>query len=298
MIKLKSHHNYVAFFLTLACNLNCPYCINLHGSGSRYKQAKRKHLSVKEWIEAANRLELIDDLPITLQGGEPTLYKGFDILTREVKPEIKMDLLTNMTFDVDWFIKNVPVSRFNRSAPYAPIRVSYHPGQNDINELIYKTKKMEDAGFRVGIYSVLHPDEEIKKHILEVKERCLNEGIDFRLKEFLGEWNGKMYGTFKYPDSVGAKKFKYCKCKTTELLVDPAGYVYKCHSDLYNGREPYANILDKDFNADMIDEYRECYFYGDCNPCDVKIKTNRFQQYGHTSVDIIDIRDIGENFNN
>jgi len=48
----------------------------------------------------------------------------------------------------------------------------------------------------------------------------------------------------------------------------------------------------------MIDEYRECYFYGDCNPCDVKIKTNRFQQYGHTSVDIIDIRDIGENFNN
>ena len=44
----------------------------------------------------------------------------------------------------------------------------------------------------------------------------------------------------------------------------------------------------------MIDEYRDCYVYGDCNPCDVKVKTNRFQQFGHTSVDIIDIRELDE----
>ena len=294
MIKLKSHHNYVAFFLTLACNLNCSYCINLHNGGSRYAQATRKQFTYKEWIEAANKLELRDDLPITLQGGEPTLLKGFDIFTKEVKPEIKMDLLTNMQFDVDWFIKNVPVERFTRKAPYAPIRVSYHPGQNEINDLIYKTKKMEDAGFRVGIFGIEMPDEKLNKHILEVKEKALKEGIDFRTKEFLGEYNGKLYGTFKYTDSVIGKKMKYCKCKTTELLVDPNGYIYKCHSDLYNGREPYSNILEDDFNADMIDIYRECYFYGDCNPCDVKIKTNRFQKYGHTSVDIIDIKDIND----
>lgn len=294
MVKLKEHHNYVAFFLTLACNLNCSYCINLHNGGSRYVQAKRKELTVKEWIDIANSLVLRDDLPITLQGGEPTLFQGFDILTREVKPEIKMDLLTNMMFSVDWFIKNVSKERFNRKAPYAPIRVSYHPGQNSIDDLIYKTKKMEDAGFRVGIFGILHPDEKIKKHILEVQEKALKEGIDFRTKEFLGEYNGKLYGTFKYKDSVCSSTMKYCKCKTTELLVDPGGYVYKCHSDLYAGRSPYANIVDDEFSADMIDEYRECYVYGDCNPCDVKVKTNRFQQYGHTSVDIIDIKELNE----
>ncbi len=294
MIKLKEHHNYVAFFLTLSCNLMCPYCINLHNGGSRFVQGKRKSVSVKEWIDVANSLILRDDLPVTLQGGEPTIYKGFDILTKEVKPEIKMDLLTNMMFDVDWFIKNIPVERFDRSAPYAPIRVSYHPGQNDINDLIYKTKKMEDAGFRVGIYGILHPDGEVKNHILKAQEKALKEGIDFRTKEFLGEYKGKIYGTFKYKDSVCSQKLKYCKCKTTELLVDPGGYVYKCHSDLYAGRNPYANIVDDEFSADMIDEYRECYYYGDCNPCDVKIKTNRFQQFGHTSVDIIDIKDIDE----
>jgi len=291
MIKLKDHHNYVAFFLSLGCNLNCTYCINLHNSGSRYKQAKRKELSYKDWIEAGNKLELRDDLPLSLQGGEPTLLNGFNTFTREVKPEIKMDLLTNMMFDVDKFIKEVPVERFTRDAPYASIRVSYHPGQNDIEDLIYKTQKMEDAGFRVGLFGIELPDSTLNKHIFEVKERCLNLGIDFRTKEFLGEFEGQLYGTFKYDGSVLGEKLKYCKCKTTELLVDPNGYVYKCHSDLYNGRDPYANILD-DFSTDMIDIYRDCNYYGDCNPCDVKVKTDRFQQSGHTSVDIIDIKDL------
>lgn len=291
MINLKKHHNYVAFFLSLGCNLNCSYCINLHNGGSRYIQAKRKELTYKEWIDVANRLELREDLPLSLQGGEPTLLKGFNIFAKEVKPEIKMDLLTNMMFDVDKFIKEIPLERFTRNAPYASIRVSYHPGQNDIEDLIYKTRKMEDAGFKVGLFGIELPDEKLNKHILEVKERCLKLGIDFRTKEFLGEFQGKIYGTFKYQDSVSSE-LKYCKCKTTELLVDPNGYTYKCHSDLYAGRFPYSNITEDNFSTDLIDKYRDCFVYGDCNPCDVKVKTNRFQQEGHTSVDIIDISSL------
>lgn len=290
-LKLKEHHNYVAFFLSLACNLHCTYCINLHNGGSRYKQAKRKELTYKDWINVANRLELREDLPLSIQGGEPTLLKGFNSFVREVKPEIKMDLLTNMMFDIDKFIKEVPPERFNRDAPYASIRVSYHPGQNDIDDLIYKTKKMENAGFRVGLFGIEIPDVKLNKHIFEVKEKCLKQGIDFRTKEFLGEFNGKIYGTFKYPNSISSE-LKYCQCKTTELIVDPNGYVYKCHSDLYAGRNPYSNILSDDFSIDLIDQYRDCNFYGDCNPCDVKVKYNRFQQHGHTSVDIINIKEL------
>jgi len=293
-IRPKEHHNYVAFFLTLSCNLNCPYCINLHGGGLRHKQAKRAHLIVDQWIQAANRLVLRDDLPLTLQGGEPTIYKGFYKFVNEVKEEIKMDLLTNMMFNVKEFIKNVPVWRFTRVAPYSAIRVSYHPGQNDINDLIKKTYKLQDAGFRIGIYGILHPDEEIKKHILETQEMCLKKGIDFRTKEFLGEFEGKPYGTFKYKDAVSGPEMKYCECKTTELIVDPAGYVYRCHSDLYPGRAPIAYILDGQFSEEEIDKFRECYFYGSCNSCDIKVTTNRFQIFGHTSVQIRDIRDLKE----
>lgn len=289
-IKPKAKHNYVAFFLTFICNLHCSYCINWHNRQANVPQRKTKHLEVQDWIKATNRLVLRDDLPLTLQGGEPTVYKDFYKLVNEVKRDIQMDLLTNMMFDVDEFIHNVPVWRFNRDAPYGAIRVSYHPGQNDIKDLIRKARKIQDAGFRVGVYGILHPDERIRIRILGAQELCLKKGVDFRTKEFLGRYENKLYGTFRYTESVCGKQMKYCECRTTEIIVDPAGYVYRCHSELYLGRNPIAHILDEDFTIETMDKFRECYFYGDCNPCDVKVKTNRFQIFGHTSVEIRNIR--------
>jgi MoaA/NifB/PqqE/SkfB family radical SAM enzyme len=290
LIQPKDNHNYVAFFLTLACNLKCPYCINLHRAQSHSEHFCGKNLNVDSWIRAANRLALRDDLPLTLQGGEPTLYKGFYRFVNEVKAEIKMDLITNMTFDVGEFIRNVPVWRFMREAPYASIRVSYHPGQNNIDELIAKTMKMQGAGFRIGLYAVEHPDDSVRNHSREVQQRCHNLGLDFRFKEFLGEYNGSVYGSFLYPDAVDGEITNNSECRTTEVIVDPAGFVYKCHADLYSARNPIAHILDKEFSEDSIDEFRECKLFGSCNPCDVKVKTNRFQVYGHTSVEIRNIR--------
>ncbi|MDD5287337.1 MAG: radical SAM protein, partial [Desulfuromonadaceae bacterium] len=287
----KDDHNYIAFFLTLACNLSCPYCINLHDGVLRSSQGRRAQMNPEEWIAAANRLVLRNDLPLTLQGGEPTLYKGFFRLVNEVKPEIKMDLLTNLTFNVDKFIRNVPVERFTREAPYAAIRVSYHPGQNDIEDLIAKTYKLQEAGFRIGLYGIDHPDKETREHILKTQAHCLALGLDFRLKEFLGEHAGTMYGTFKYEGCFNGEELKECECRTTEIIADPAGNVFKCHSDLYNGRDPIAHILDEDFNEDSIETFRKCHFFGECNPCDVKVTTNRFQVFGHTSVEIRNIVD-------
>lgn len=287
----KEKHNYVAFFLSFACNLKCGYCINLHDNASRLEQAKRHYMSADDWIAAANRLVLRPDLPLTLQGGEPTLYPSFFRFVNEVKSEIKMDLMTNLMFDVDAFIANVPVWRFTREAPYASIRVSYHPGQNNIKDLVKKTIRLQDAGFRIGLYGIEHPDSAIHAHIKEVQESCLKQGLDFRTKEFLGLYGGIMYGTFKYGECVSGEKKKQCECRTTEIIVDPSGNVFKCHSDLYSGRNAIAHILDIDLTEETIDEFRTCEFYGDCNPCDVKVKTNRFQIFGHTSVEI---RNIGE----
>jgi sulfatase maturation enzyme AslB (radical SAM superfamily) len=287
----KADHNYVAFFLSFSCNLKCAYCINLHDNGSRSDQAQRHYMSVNDWVLAANRLELRADLPLTLQGGEPTLYPGFFQFVNEVKPDIKMDLMTNLMFNVDDFIANVPVKRFTREAPYAAIRVSYHPGQNDIDDLIRKTVRLQNAGFRIGLYGIEHPDPIFNNHIRDIQEKCLKQGLDFRTKEFLGKYDGVMHGTFKYDECVTGQTLKHCECRTTEIIVDPSGNVFKCHSDLYRARNTIAHILDPDFSEETIEEFRTCEFYGDCNPCDVKVKTNRFQIFGHTSVEI---KNIGE----
>ena len=93
-----------------------------------------------------------------------------------------------------------------------------------------------------------------------------------------------MYGNYAYENAVFSKELKNCLCKTTELLIDPFGDVYRCHHDLYNKINSVGNLLDPLFKIE--DDYKPCQFFGNCNPCDVKIKNNYLQQFGHTSVDI------------
>ena len=84
----------------------------------------------------------------------------------------------------------------------------------------------------------------------------------------------------------------YCECKTSELIVGPNGGVYRCHSDLYESRTPVAFVTDDGFDIEEI--HRPCFVFGHCNPCDIKVKTNRFQEFGHTSVDIQNIRELSD----
>jgi hypothetical protein len=282
-IKIPDHYNYVAAFLTLACNLKCSYCINHYGN----EGPARKRLSGQEWVRGLNRIVSRDDLPITLQGGEPSLHKDFIYLLNNVKPELHMDILTNLQFDVEEFISKVDPKRLRRNAPYASIRVSYHPEQMELAALVEKVQRMQDAGFSIGIWGVLHPSQE--DIIRKAQTDCLAAGIDFRFKEFLGEHDGAMYGTFKYEGACSKAFERTVLCKTTELIMGSDGGVYKCHSDLYEGREPVGNIIDPAF--ELEDVYRVCDAYGRCNPCDIKVKTNRLQQFGHTSVDIKELED-------
>jgi radical SAM protein with 4Fe4S-binding SPASM domain len=110
------------------------------------------------------------------------------------------------------------------------------------------------------------------------------EGIDFRLKEFLGICEGKMYGSYKYPDACDGQKHDRVMCKTSELIIGPDGNIYRCHADLYLQNKPIGHILGTDFEIEDI--YRPCDIYGYCNPCDIKNKFDRFQQTGHCSVNI------------
>lgn len=277
-IVIPDHYNYIGVFLTLACNLRCSYCINHFG-----KEGFEKHmLSGPEWVKGLNRIESRPDLPVTLQGGEPSLHADFIYILNNVKPELNIDILTNLQFDVDEFAEKVDPARIRRDAPYASIRVSYHPETMELDPLVEKVLKMRKAGFSIGIWGVLHPSQEAE--VRAAQKRCKAVGIDFRFKEFLGEYDGKMHGTYRYEGSTSQEFEKTVLCKTTELILGSQGGVYRCHSDLYEGRDPVGNITDPDYELEDI--YRPCHVFGHCNPCDVKVKTNRFQEFGHTSVDI------------
>jgi len=280
-IELPEHYNYIAVFLSLGCNLSCSYCIN-HTVGLNQQ---RKHLSASEWIDALNRISSKDDLPISLQGGEPTIHPGIYKIINGIDPKKKLDLLTNIQFDPILFMKEVSPERFSRELPYPAIRVSYHPETMDLTETIDKVKILHNNGYSIGVFMVDHPDS--KNDFELTKNICAESNIVFKTKEFLGQHDNKSFGTYHYPSSVFAKTFKNCLCKTSELLISPEGDIFRCHHDLYNKILPIGHILDPRFQIEDI--FRPCEFYGKCNPCDVKLKNNRHQNFGHCSVEITNI---------
>ncbi|MFH1846513.1 MAG: radical SAM protein [Candidatus Omnitrophota bacterium] len=278
-IKIPETYNYIGAFLTLRCNYMCSYCINYFLD----QKLLMSDVSGEDWVKGVNRLVSRNDLPVTLQGGEPSLHKDFYYIVNNIKPELNIDILTNLSFDADEFASKIDPQRVKRKAPYASIRVSFHPEAMDLDETMKKTLKLQDKGFYVGIWGVLHPEQQ--ETILKAQEKCRKKGIDFRTKDFLGYYNGKLYGSYRYKDACLRKERRSVLCRTTEFLIAPDLKGYRCHSDLYSGSNAVGSLLDPRFELKY--EYTRCDNYGYCNPCDIKVKTNRFQEFGHTSVEII-----------
>lgn len=265
--------NYIAAFLTLSCNLNCSYCINKSGG-----LVVRRHMTPEQWVEGLSRLTTRDDLPITLQGGEPTSWGGFYKMVGSLPERLPLDLLTNGSFDVGAFMRAIPPAKFGRTAPYAPIRFSYHAETMDALDLLDKVLTMQINRYKVGIWAVQHPDhQQANDHMRNLCESC---GVDFRWKEYLAPG----HGTYRYPYAVFNKTVHCCRCKTSEIIIDPAGNLFRCHADLYANRNIVGNILDKTL-PDFTKE-RDCNLMGTCNPCDIKTKYDRFERTGHCSVTI------------
>jgi hypothetical protein len=355
LLQLPGTLNYIGVFLTLECNLNCSYCINdpqqLGRRSSLFpilSKSARKGLSPDEWAMALCRIPFSPDLPITLQGGEPMLYwggKGLGLILEKVPHYF--DLLSNFALQPEVFSRglNGQHAKLQRDAPYPSIRVSYHADEMNrtwkgqgLEELVKRCESLKDCGFRVspikaesdvGIYMVEHPD-----NVVTPGMKAIFEGrVPFEGKEFLGVHENVLYGHYLYPFSTDLiSRGIYpttldCECRTTELLIDPLGFIWGCHYYLYEGWSrggpveefaaleaegfrysgpgkkifsgqqiaPIGHILDPDFTMAELDVYRPCHQYGRCIGCDTKIKNDRFQSYSdrgvpHTSVKIRNIQ--------
>lgn len=276
--------DYIGIYLTNRCFLSCNYCITNYNEQFINKKEFRE-LDPPEWIEALNRLELPDGVPLTFQGGEPFIYKGIWDILDNIRH--KVDILTALPphVTVEQFKKLRNLNWNKRNAPYPTIRVSFHKDQNDYKKLIPRIKELQQF-LSIGLFHIDHPA--YPELIAEIKEYAAKEGVEFRTKTLLGYYKGVMHGQYKYPDACeGHVTRNRVKCKNTVFPVAPDGTIYRCHSDLYSRRRSFAlgNMLDPDLKLEH--KHRNCVFYGTCIPCDTKIKTNHLQVQGYTSVDIL-----------
>lgn len=286
-IRIPDTYTYVTAFVTMRCNLKCSYCLNA-AVGPLDRRSFRE-MSGAAWVEALNRLTPRASVPITLTGGEPFLHPDLLYMLNHIRPDTKIDLLTNLHWGksgVSKFIQHVYPERLRRDAPYPSIRATYHPEQMDSGrQLLENCSRLLEAGFSVGLYGVLFPSAEHLAAISRMQMRCKEAGIEFRVKEFVGRYRGEVYGSYaRYPDAVFQDEVRERECRITELLIGPDGGVYRCHRDLYHEELPLGNLLDRTFR--LTQGFRRCQYYGQCHPCDVKLKTNHLQRLGYTSVEI------------
>ncbi len=285
-IPLPERYDYIACYLTDFCFLSCSYCITDHNNTSftSGKAEKFYPLELDSWLDAFSRIEFPKNVVPTLQGGEPFLYrKIWDLIDQSPVP---VDILTALPPVVKRkkFLELKNIENLNRGAPYPNIRVSYHAGQNDIENLAQRVSELQDI-VSIGIYYVDFPGAPGEAE--RAKEVCDKYGVFFKTKEFLGFHEGTLHGDYLYPDAcVGEITRPHVKCRNSVLIIAPSGDVYRCHSDLYHKRHELraGNITDKNFQIN--DEYQDCFVYGLCSECDVKIKNNHDQRFGYTSVDI------------
>ena len=266
---------YIGAFLTLRCNYNCSYCINKHGD---FKP--RHEMTGQEWCQGLNRL-VIDRkqmVPVTLQGGEPTVHREWPEIIEGIKEDLYIDILTNMTFDLDEFMIAAPPARWERDVPYPTIRVSYHPEFAKFDRLLDRVSRLDLWGYPVGVFVVAHPSVDVEP----LKNKAKRMGLDFRTKEFLGWFEGRLYGKYRY-QTLGGKRVR---CRSHELLIAPDGNIHRCHRDLYSGDNSVGHILDPSLKIEF--KFRPCD-NPQCNECDLKLKNNRFQQFGSCSVEIENI---------
>ncbi|MCP3952937.1 MAG: radical SAM protein [Desulfobacterales bacterium] len=277
-------YDYVGIYLTDRCHLNCSYCITRHHNAP-FGRVRSPHLTAEQWIAGINRLVLPDNVPVTLQGGEPFLFPGvWDILEGSVP---KIDIMTALPpFITRSDFENLATLAWNRRpAPYPTIRVSYHRDAHDAQELVQRIASLQEV-VSIGLYYLEHPEND-SAEIDELKLLADRHGIDLRSKAFLGEWQGKHYGQLRYPGAAdGIRKNIEVRCRNTVVPIAPDGRVYRCHSDLYFGRRELAlgNLLDH--HLVIPENHLPCANFGLCNACDVKVKTNHNQVFGYTSVDI------------
>lgn len=271
-------YNYIGVFLTFACPRGCSYCLNESGSGLE----KRATVSGEEWINGLNGL--VTDLQLTFNGGEPLSHPDFFSIVNGLDESFKADLLTTLPVSAQKFIDNLDPERFERDLPYSAIRVTFHPTTMDLDETIKKVKTIRSAGFDIMINLVNHPYE--VEYTNRYRKQIQEAGIPCVVKPFLGYLDGVLFGQYRYEGACSGKFRKTVECKTSVLLIDPIGDVYRCHGDMFarNTFGLVGNLFEGEL--DLSQRTTLCENFGNCHPCDVQTKFDRLGRWGYAAMDI------------
>jgi len=192
--------------ITYDCNYKCSYC------DLRRRQDRYPYVEIGRWKKIWDEIfEKYWCCHVRFSGGEPFVYPHFIDLIAMLSEKHTVDVTTNLSFDIDAFLKRISPGGVSLSA-------SFHPEAIGIDEFLNKTALLNEKKFPTSIAFVAYPphlkDLERYKKAAGEKKIFDRPGILFKIIPFMGEYEGK-----KYPDSYSPQQKKLLEdaAKDTEI---------------------------------------------------------------------------------
>lgn len=230
-------------YLSLRCNLRCPYCSD--GLGYDYSEMGYKLLLGAEWIKIINSLL---GNAVIFTGGEPLFHPDVAEIINHVNKQ-HIHLYSNFNHNVDDFLK-----KLKKQIYYS---ISFHPNNKSVK--LEKTLKNLEAlkrsnkYLRISLVSIDHPSN---GSMGNYEKKFAEAG--FKLSILRNQYQTNLISN----DACSFKDRKKVKCFYDRFYLGPNGKRYICVSKLVRNKKRGIIELNEK-NPEII-----CEEFGFCSPCD------------------------------
>lgn len=269
------HRVFLTWDIHYGCNYKCTYCntpkpLDKGGSWDKDRD-KIVYPKLKRWIEVWEDIyKRYGSCEVHITGGEPFVYPLFLDLISNISKIHTLEIITNLSSDVNKIIKCVTADRVR-------IGTTFHPEFTSLEEFLKKHIILRSHGFETWANYVAYPPQLAK--MPQYKKEFDKLNIPFNIQPFMGDYEGR-----KYPAGYTDSELSYLKeCYDNEDIVNkktvewktgtenkntsgkpcrmgqmyakiyPIGDAYRCCA---NNTKKLGNLIDGSFK--LLDEALPC----------------------------------------
>ncbi len=227
------------------CNYSCAYCYAPKPHDITFDNNKNNRASYPATQQLIDSWKFVFDnygmSRIRLDGGEPTVYPNFYVIMKELLKIHRLQLNTNLSFDVEKFCDDADPKRVRVDA-------SLHCEYTGLEDFVKKLEYLKKYGYKIVVSYVAYPD--FINNIPLAKKIIQDEmNIPFLIHPYSGFYNDRQY---------------------------PASYSEDEKNVIYN--TDYKSITELTWRAERKGNYKTAVKENDVKLTEEQIRQNEFSK--------------------